>query len=108
MTAKRWNIGFLGTESRTLVEAGENERIRIEQIWICNSHGGGVDTSISHVPAGDDSAEVNFRLWNEVLVRADTTTVIDANIYLDPGDKITAFAATADHIVITLYGRSTE
>ena len=108
MTAKRYNIGKLGTASRTLVEAGEGERIRIEQVWVCNTHDSNIDVTLSHVPARDDADESNFRLWNEVIVRADTTQVIDSTIYLEPGDRLTAFAATADKIAVTLYGRSSE
>lgn len=108
MTTKRYNIGRLGSASRTLVEAGETERIQIEQIWVCNTADANRDVTIAHVPAGDDSAEVNFYLWNEVIVRADTAQVIDAKIFLDPGDKITAFASVADSIVITMYGRSSQ
>mgnify|MGYP003108629701 FL=1 len=106
MTAKRYNIGTLGTAARTLVEAAEGERIRIEQIWVCNNEASVRKVTITHVPAGDDSAVANFNLWNEVALRADTTQVIDTQIYMDPGDRITAFTDAADDVVITMYGRS--
>lgn len=105
MSLARYNIGILGTSSRILIQAGESEQVTIEQLWLCNVGSSNRTIEMAHVPAGDDGAETNFRLFHETTVRAGQTVVVDTRISLMPGDKILASASAASSIVVTAYGR---
>jgi len=105
VTTTRYNVGTLGTSSRTVVQAGDLERISIEQIWICNADSSNRTVTLAHIPSGDDSAESNFVLLDAMTIKAGQTQVIDARIYLEPGDRLVSSASAAGQLVVTMYGR---
>ncbi len=100
----RFHSELLSTNEVTVVSGQQGERFAFDSIWIANSHSSGVATTIRHVPNGQTS-NAGFNLYSAVSIGANSTVVIDAPIYMVPGDKLTAFASLADKISIVVYGR---
>lgn len=105
MNHRRWNPGPLLTTDRVAVQAAENERIIIDQIWITNKDTSNRNVDIHHVPSGDTGSVDNFCLLHDHTINSKTYEVIEAKIYMDPGDQIVVHASAASAIITTFYGR---
>ena len=103
---RRWNIGPILTADRVLIRAQQNEQIVIDQIWITNKDNSNYTVSLHHLPADDGAVLDNFSLIHEYTVNAKTYVVIDAKIYMEPGDKLVVLASGSDHVIVTAYGRA--
>ena len=105
---KRFAPGNLGTSENVILSCGQNERITIHTIWLCNTHSGNVNYYIHHVPK-NATPSIQNALAYAVVLRAATVDVYSQNpIYLEPGDYITAHASTANHISMFIYADVTE
>jgi len=102
--ATRFHSELLSTNEVTVVSGQQGQKFAIDSIWIANAHSSGVATTIRHVPFNQTSS-ASYNLYSAVSIAANTTVVIDDPIYLLSGDKLTAFAATADKISMVVYGR---
>jgi len=103
---RRWNIGPLLTADRVLVRAQQNEQIIIDQIWITNKDNSNYTVDLHHLPADDGASTDDFCLIHEYTVNSKTYVVIDAKIYMEPGDELVVHASGSDKIIVTAYGRA--
>lgn len=95
----------LGTSAADIVtnSAGSNKVFKINAIYIANVDGtSGADVTVTWY---DASSTTTFSLAKTITVPADATLVVvdkDAQIYLEEGDKIAAFASAAGDLEITI------
>ncbi len=90
----------------TLYEAPANRSARIDTIFITSVHSGSEALRIHHVRPGE-SPSMSNALYYDLSVAAKSTTVVDATIYMTPGDKIVIQTSASDHVCVTLYGEET-
>lgn len=102
---RRWNIGPLGTDDRTLVAAQANERIIVDRLWLANKANGSRTVDIHHVPSDDDVNVDDFCLVHNHTINSKKYEVIESPIYMEPGDRIVVHASNDDSIIVTAYGR---
>ncbi len=102
---RRWNIGPLGTADRTLILAEANERIIVDRIWITNKDTSNRSVSVHHLPADDGAVVDDFCLLHDYTINSKTYTVLEHEIYMEPGDRIVVHASAANAIIVTAYGR---
>tara|TARA_R110000803_G_scaffold143016_1_gene209177 strand:+ start:459 stop:791 length:333 start_codon:yes stop_codon:yes gene_type:complete len=98
--------GGLQASNQTLVSCKAGQRIQINSMYMCNPHSSTIAIEVYHVPDGADPG-LGHALYDTTLAIGGTTTT-DAVIYMNPGDRIVAIAATADHVIITIYAEVTE
>lgn len=87
----------------TLYEAPASRSARIDTIVITSVHSGSEALRVHHVRPGE-SPSISNALYYDLSVAAKTTTVLDARIYVTPGDKIVIQTTASDHVCVTLYG----
>ena len=104
---KKFAAGNLGLSEQVVLSCGMNQRVVIHSIWISNTHSGNVNYTFHHVPS-EQAAGIQNALAYNIVLRANSTDVYDAPIYMEPGDKITAHASTAGHISMFVYADVTE
>ena len=96
--------GGLQASNQTLVSCKAGQRIQINSMYMCNPHSSTIAIELYHVP---DDPGLGYALYDTTLAIGGTTTT-DAVIYMNPGDRIVAIAATADHVIITIYAEVTD
>lgn len=103
----RFHAGNLPVAEATVLSCGQNQRITVKSIWLCNTHSGNVNYYFHHVPSGGSPGITNALAYNVVL-RAQNVDVYETEFYMEPGDYITAYASTAGHISMVLYADVVE
>jgi len=104
MMKKRWPIGTLATNAVEILRCDASRRITIDSIHFVNFTTGNTAVDLYHVPDGEEVSE-NFHLVRNHSVSANTAfRLVDQRIYLEPGDRLFAFADAADHLNCFIYG----
>lgn len=101
---KRWPIGTLATNAVEILRCDASRRITIDSIHFVNYTSGNTTVDLYHVPADEEVAD-GFHLIRNSDVRANAALrLVDQRIYLEPGDRLFAYAAAANHIACFVYG----
>ena len=103
MPKKRYSVGYLTTAYKEVVFSQDDLGVEIQWMWIANRTGSAATIEIAHVPSGSSPAE-SLDLINDLSVAANTYSVTEVGIYMEPGDKIVAKSNTAEALVLTFYG----
>lgn len=103
MPKKRYSVGYLTTAYKEVVFSQDDLGVEIQWMWIVNRTGSAATIEIAHVPSGSSPAE-SLDLINDLSVAANTYSVTEVGIYMEPGDKIVAKSNTAEALVLTFYG----
>lgn len=108
MTRLAATTGLLPTYDVDLVSVEADESVVVERIFICNTTATTRTYTIRHYRANDSSAADNFCLFKDVSLKAHGTELIEAKLYLLPGDRLTASASVASSLVASAYGMASE
>ena len=104
MMKKRWPIGTLPTNAVEILRCDASRRITIDSIHFVNYTTGNTNVDLYHVPADEEISD-HFHLVRNHAVSANTAfRLVDQRIYLEPGDRLFAYAADADHLNCFIYG----
>ena len=103
MPKKRYSVGYLTTDYKTIVVSPDNLGVELKWMWITNRGGSAAKVEIAHVPQGSTAGET-LDLVHDYSVDSEAYVVSEIGIYLEGGDQIVAKSNTADSIVLTFYG----
>ena len=99
---KRFAPGNLSTEIECIITCKMNQRATIHSIYVCNTHSGGVEFTLHHMPSGGIPG-INNVLYEGYSVSSGQTLIIKDPIYLEPGDCMVAKAGSDNHLCIFVY-----
>lgn len=103
----RFHPSNLPTEEVTVISCGQNQRITVKSVWFCNTHSGAVSIYLHHVPSGSSHSDDNALVYDHSLA-SHATEIYNDEIYMLPGDLLTAHADTAAHVSLVAYAEVFE
>jgi hypothetical protein len=101
MASEQHNIGLVGTAARELVRCLGSPKV-VASIFLANTSASNRKITLRHVPA-DETPDDKFSLFNDVIVRANTTTTVEVPIFLRYGDVLDVSSDGAAAVAVTAY-----
>ena len=95
----------LQDHEQVVINCEDNQGFVVHSIWLTNTHASNTTYTIRHVPKGQTSGS-DFDLASGVEITTNQNVIYDSStkIYLQPGDKLTAFAGNSERVSMFVYG----
>lgn len=95
------------TTTSTLYQCPASQSATVMSIWIANTSASSVTVRIHHLIPKETAAEENALVYG-LICNGNTTTLLEAPIYLGPGEQIAVYASSSTAATFTLYGNETQ
>lgn len=102
-TRRKLCARLLPAANLILWECPVAKSVTVSSINICNT--GTVQTNfrLFHLIASE-SASVTTALMYDMLLQANETTLYELQAYMNPGDRLVAYASTASAVAVSVFG----
>lgn len=94
---------LLGASGVTIYRCPKERSAVIEALTLCNTSGSQVTASVWHVCTGED-ADDSTVIFSDVVLRANSTTILEIPLYVNDGDAVIALASTASVVGLSAFG----
>lgn len=91
------------TTTSVLYECPPGQSAVIYAIWIANTSASSVTVRIHHLIPRETAAEENALVYG-LTCTGNTTTLLEAPIYLGPGERVAVYASSSTAATFTVYG----
>jgi hypothetical protein len=95
------------TTTSTLYECPPGQSAVIYAVWIANTSASSVTVRMHHLIPKETAAEENALVYG-LICNGNTTTLLEAPIYLGPGERVAVYASSSTAATFTVYGSENQ